>query len=71
MHIHDGKKLVSGASEDVDIDLRPLASEIGKILGGSGGGTPKLTQCGGPYSEKIPEALMLAKELTLKKIKKQ
>ncbi|MBN1861463.1 MAG: alanine--tRNA ligase [Candidatus Thermoplasmatota archaeon] len=71
VHISDGKKLVSGASEDVDIDLRPLASEIGRILGGSGGGKPKLTQCGGPYKEKITEALTLAKKLTIKKIKKQ
>jgi alanyl-tRNA synthetase len=31
--------------------------ELGKILGGSGGGKPKLTQCGGPNKEKIQEAL--------------
>lgn len=70
VHIYDGKKLVSAASEDVDIDLRPLASELGKILGGSGGGKPKLTQCGGPNKDKIPEVLNTAKELTIKKIKK-
>lgn len=70
VHIYDGKKLVSAASDNVDIDLRPLASEIGKILGGSGGGKPKLTQCGGPNKDKIHEALKTAKELTLKKIKK-
>jgi alanyl-tRNA synthetase len=70
VHIYDGKKLVSAASDNVEIDLRPLASEIGKILGGSGGGKPKLTQCGGPNKEKIHEALKIAKELTLQKIKK-
>lgn len=70
VHIYDGKKLVSAASDDVDIDLRPLASEIGKILGGSGGGKPKLTQCGGPNKEKIHEALKKATELTVQKMKK-
>ncbi|MCX6662210.1 MAG: alanine--tRNA ligase [Euryarchaeota archaeon] len=70
VHIYDGKKLVSAASDNVDIDLRPLASELGKILGGSGGGKPKLTQCGGPNKDKIHEALKAAKELTLQKIKK-
>ncbi|HIH28989.1 MAG TPA: alanine--tRNA ligase [Thermoplasmata archaeon] len=70
IHIYDGKKLVSAASDDVDIDLRPLASEMGKILGGSGGGKPKLTQCGGPNRDKIHDALQKAKELTVQKLKK-
>jgi alanyl-tRNA synthetase len=70
VHIYDGKKLVSAASDDIDIDLRPLASELGKILGGSGGGKPKLTQCGGPNKEKIHDALNVAKEMTIQKIKK-
>jgi alanyl-tRNA synthetase len=69
-HIYDGKKLVSAASDNVQIDLRPLAVEIGKILGGSGGGKPKLTQCGGPNRDKIKEALETAKQLTIQKIKK-
>lgn len=69
-HIYDGKKLVSAASDDVDIDLRPLASEIGRILGGSGGGKPKLTQCGGPNKEKISAALETAKQLTIQKLQK-
>jgi len=71
VHIYDGKKLVSAASDDVQIDLRPLASELGKILGGSGGGKPKLTQCGGPKKEKIQEALEKAKELTIQTVQKQ
>jgi alanyl-tRNA synthetase len=70
VHIYDGKKLVSAASDDVDIDLRPLSSEIGKALGGSGGGKPKLTQCGGPNKQKVTEALETAKQLTIQKIKK-
>ena len=70
VHIFDGKKLVSMASENVDIDLREIVPEIGKILGGSGGGRPKMTQCGGPNKNKINEALELAKQLTKKKLEK-
>ncbi|MCK4366147.1 MAG: hypothetical protein KAW45_08850, partial [Thermoplasmatales archaeon] len=69
-HIYDGKKLVSMASDNVNIDLREIAPELGKILGGSGGGKPKMTQCGGPNRDKIDEALELAKKLTKKKLKK-
>ncbi|UCF13467.1 MAG: alanine--tRNA ligase [Thermoplasmatales archaeon] len=65
-HIYDGKKLTSSASENVDIDLREIAPEIGKILGGSGGGNKKLTQCGGPKKNNIKEALALAKKMTIK-----
>lgn len=70
VHIYDGKKLVSAASDDVSIDLREIAPELGRILGGSGGGKPKLTQCGGPKRENVNEALQKAKELTVKKLKK-
>jgi alanyl-tRNA synthetase len=69
-HIHDGEKLTSSASGNVDIDLREIAPEIGKILGGSGGGKQRLTQCGGPKKEKINDALEKARELTIKKLKK-
>ena len=65
VHIFDGKKLVSMASENVDVDLREIAPAIGKILGGSGGGKPKLTQSGGPNQDKVKEALEKAKELTI------
>jgi len=69
-HIYDGEKLTSSASGNVDIDLREIAPEIGEILGGSGGGKQKLTQCGGPKKENINDALEKAKELTIKKLKK-
>ncbi len=69
-HIYDGKKLTSSASENVDIDLREIAPEIGKILGGSGGGNQKLTQCGGPKKDNIKEALELAKKMTIKLLTK-
>ncbi|MCK5112585.1 MAG: alanine--tRNA ligase, partial [Thermoplasmatales archaeon] len=71
VHIYDGKKLTSSASGNVDIDLREIAPEIGKILGGSGGGNKKLTQCGGPKKDNIKEALELAKKLTKKKLEKK
>jgi len=69
VHLHDGKKLVSMASDNVEIDLRKIAPEIGNILGGSGGGKPRMTQCGGPNKEKIKEALEKAKKLTINEIK--
>jgi alanyl-tRNA synthetase len=69
-HIFDGNKLVSMASDNVNIDLREIAPELGKILGGSGGGKPKMTQCGGPNKDKINKVLELAKQLTKKKLEK-
>ena len=69
-HIFDGNKLVSMVSGNVKIDLREIAPEIGKILGGSGGGKPNMTQCGGPNKDKIDKALELAKQLTKNKLKK-
>ncbi len=32
VHLYDGKKLVSAASDNVAIDLRAIASELGKFL---------------------------------------
>jgi alanyl-tRNA synthetase len=70
VHIFDGKKLVSMASEDVDIDLREIVPEIGKILGGSGGGRQRMTQCGGPNKDKVDSALETALKLTKMKLHK-
>jgi len=67
-HIYDGKKLVSMASKNIDIDLRDIAPEIGKIMGGSGGGRSHMTQCGGPNKNKVEKALKKAIELTKEKI---
>ncbi len=71
VHIFDGKKLVSMASEDIDIDLREIAPEIGRILGGSGGGKQRMTQCGGPNKDKVDFALETALKLTKKKLQKR
>jgi len=71
VHLYDGMKLVSAASEDVSIDLRHIAPDLGKILGGSGGGRPKLTQCGGPLKANIDDALEKARQLTIQHLKKE
>ena len=68
-HIYDGKKLVSMATKNIKIDLRKIAPEIGKVLGGSGGGKTHMTQCGGPNKNKVEEALKKAKKLTEEKLK--
>jgi alanyl-tRNA synthetase len=49
-YVSSGNKVTLAASNDIDIDLVPIAKEIGKLLGGSGGGKPKMAQAGG----KIP-----------------
>ncbi|MEF8878943.1 MAG: alanine--tRNA ligase [Candidatus Thermoplasmatota archaeon] len=70
VHVFDGKKLVSMASEEVDIDLREITKPVGDILGGGGGGKPDMVQCGGPNIDRIDEALEKAKQLTEKLLKK-
>jgi len=69
-HIYDGKKIISMASENVNIDLREIVSYIGDILGGGGGGKPRMIQCGGPNKDRVDEALKKAKQLTINKLKK-
>ncbi len=66
VHLYDGKKLISAASEDVDIDFRKeIAPTVGKLLGGGGGGKPRMVQCGGPNTDAVDEALTQAKKLTI------
>jgi len=66
VHLYDGRKITSAASEDIEVDLsKEIAPTIGHILGGSGGGRPRLTQSGGPNRDKIDEALEKARELSL------
>ncbi len=69
-HIYDGNKITSAASGNVKLDLTKIAPEIGKVLGGSGGGKPKLTQSGGPKKDCVDEALRVAKKLTIKLLEK-
>jgi len=71
VHIYDGKKVTSAASENVSIDFREqIVPAIGSILGGSGGGRPKMAQSGGPNHNRIDEALKKAKQLTIEILKK-
>ena len=70
VHIYDGKKVTSAASEDVPIDFREtIVPAIGLILGGSGGGRPKMAQSGGPNHQQIDKALKKAKLLTIQTLK--
>ena len=71
VHIYDGTKVTSAASDNVAIDLRKIAPELGKILGGSGGGKPKMTQSGGPKKEETSKALEKARELTIRLLTKK
>ncbi len=71
LHLSDGTKITSASSEDVTFDLRTVAPEIGKLLGGSGGGKPHLTQAGGPHRQRLQEALSLAQRLTIEKLQKK
>ena len=61
--INDGKSITMAASEDIDVDLRPLAMKIGKILGGGGGGREKLVRCGGKNVEKLNKAIEEARRI--------
>ena len=69
-HIYDGFKISSATSTNVPFNLTEIAPDIGKPMGGSGGGKPNLTQSGGPNKDKVNEALELAKQLTKKKLGK-
>jgi len=69
VHLYDGKKITSGASENISIDFSErIANEIGAVLGGSGGGKPRLTQSGGPKKDQVEKALQLARNLTIQTI---
>jgi len=58
-------------SEDLYIiDCSKIAFEIGKLLGGKGGGKPQVAQAGGPNKEKLKEAINLAKQLIKASIRK-
>ena len=69
--INDGKNLVIAASDDVPVDLRPIAQEVGKILGGGGGGKQRMVKCGGPNTAKLFDALKEAKKIIAAKLQNQ
>jgi alanyl-tRNA synthetase len=50
-------KMLASRSQDLDIDCRQLLREVGKLVGGGGGGKPDFAQGGGADPEKMDEAL--------------
>jgi alanyl-tRNA synthetase len=62
-YISCGNRVTLAASEDLDIDLGSIAREIGKVLGGSGGGKTHMAQCGGTKRGNTSEAQKKAEEL--------
>jgi alanyl-tRNA synthetase len=55
--------LICMVSEDLvkrGLHAGAIVKEIGKVIGGSGGGRPQLAQAGGPKTDKLPEALEAA-----------
>jgi len=69
-YISSGNKVTIAASDDVDIDLRPVAAVVGRSLGGSGGGKPKMAHCGGKKPGNNPEITKKTKELIKQELKK-
>jgi alanyl-tRNA synthetase len=51
------------------IKANDLVKELGKVLGGGGGGHQHLATAGGKYPEKIPEVFNVASKLIRKKVK--
>jgi len=62
-YVSCANRVILAASEDIDIDLGPIAREIGKVLGGSGGGKAHMAQCGGSKKGNTSEAMKKAEEL--------
>jgi alanyl-tRNA synthetase len=62
-YVSCGNKVTLAASEDLNIDLGPIAREVGKVLSGSGGGKTHMAQCGGTKRGNIKEAQKKAEEL--------
>ncbi len=64
---HDNKaQLICMVSEDLvkrGLHAGAIVKEIGKIIGGSGGGRPQLAQAGGPKVDKLAEALNSARHV--------
>lgn len=54
--------VIVGRSSDLDLDVRPVLNEALDALGGRGGGRPELAQGGGPYVERLGEALKRARD---------
>ncbi|RLF27624.1 MAG: alanine--tRNA ligase [Thermoplasmata archaeon] len=69
--VNDGKGVVMAASDDVPIDLRPIAKKVGEILDGGGGGKQRMVRAGGSNLDKLNEAFEEAKKLILLNLQEQ
>ncbi|HEB37675.1 MAG TPA: alanine--tRNA ligase [Thermoplasmatales archaeon] len=68
--ISDGQGIIMASSDDIDIDLRPIAREVGKMLGGGGGGKKNMVKCGGSKSNQLQNAIKRAEEIIIQYLKK-
>jgi len=60
--ITDGRvHIVVNVAESVGVDAAALANEMGRIVGGRGGGKPTMAQAGGNVPAEIPKAFEAAK----------
>lgn len=71
VYISSGNRVTLAASEDVDIDLTSIAKQVGTILGGSGGGKPRMAHAGGKKRGSIADAQQKAEELIEQQLKKK
>jgi len=71
---HENKAhLVCMVSEDLvtkGLHAGTIVKEIGKVIGGSGGGRPQIAQAGGPHAENLDEALKKAPHIIEKMMRK-
>jgi alanyl-tRNA synthetase len=61
--VTDGRvHIVVNLAESVGVDASKLASELGGLVGGRGGGKPTMAQAGGDSPDGIPDVLAAAKQ---------
>ena len=61
--VTDGRvHIVVNVAASVGVDAASLASEMGQIVGGRGGGKPTMAQAGGNVPDEIPNAFAAAKK---------
>ena len=61
--VTDGRvHIVVNVAASVGVDAASLASEMGEIVGGRGGGKPTMAQAGGNVPDEIPNAFAAAKK---------
>jgi alanyl-tRNA synthetase len=61
--VTDGRvHIVVNVAESVGVDAASLANEMGRIVGGRGGGRPTMAQAGGNVPDEIPNAFAAAKK---------